>query len=141
MPDDQLINGLATDGRKVVAQTQRILMHIGQSTETAWGELFEALNVSLTDQKISQPTKDALHNMMNALQFHDVVAQQLAAAKTILTTFDEQLSPFANAPDEADLEVSVAGAFDATASFDRERVDVDDLDAWIQEAKDESDKS
>jgi len=31
--------------------------------------------------------------------------------------------------------VEVEGAFDATADFDRDRTDPDDLDAWINEAR------
>ena len=137
MPDEQPIKDVAVSGRKVVAQVQRILTQLGQSTETASGELIEKLNELLMDEGVSQATKDTLQGMMNALQFQDVVSQQLAAVTALLTAFDEQLSPFADAPDEADLDVDVAGAFDATASFDRERVDVDDLDAWINKAKED----
>lgn len=135
MPEDQSLDDLAVGGRKTVAQTVHILTQIGQSTETACGELFAALEGVLANEAVPQAVKEDLQKMMNTLQFQDVMAQQIAAAQTILAAYDDTLAPLADAPTEEDLKVDVAGAFDATASFDRERVDVDDLDAWINEAK------
>ncbi|MBT3606093.1 MAG: hypothetical protein HOE48_11950 [Candidatus Latescibacteria bacterium] len=137
MPDDQSLHDLAAGGRKAVAQAVHILTQIGQSTDTACGELFAALQEVLANEQVPQATKGELQKMMNTLQFQDVVSQQIVAAQTILAAYDDTLAPLADAPTEDDLKVDVEGAFDATANFDRERVDADDLDAWINEAKKE----
>ncbi|MFT5369219.1 MAG: putative negative regulator of RcsB-dependent stress response [Candidatus Latescibacterota bacterium] len=135
MPDEHLLHDIAADGRKAIGQTTRILTYIGQSTEAACGELFAALQLLLADEKLPQAAKGQLQNIMNTLQFQDMVSQQLAAVQTLLATFDNTLAPLADVPDEADLVVDIEGAFDATANFDRERVDVHDLDAWVKDAK------
>ena len=48
---------------------------------------------------------------------------------------EQLMAAMAKAPSEEDLKVEIEGAFDATAQFDWDRTDPDDLDAWINEAK------
>lgn len=134
---------LAVEGRRILAQTANILSGVSDSTATASNEIFEILqHIVYSDQDVvltgsPQEIRDQLMAVMNALQFQDIVSQQITAIQTLLEAFDQTLAPLADAPQEGDLSVNVAGAFDATASFDRKRVDADDLDAWINQAKEE----
>ncbi|MDP6042091.1 MAG: hypothetical protein QGG64_26310 [Candidatus Latescibacteria bacterium] len=139
---DQQLQDVAGEGRKILAQTSVILTGLGQSTEKAANEVFEilqgvaysegdGLELKLSPEEI----REQLLAAMNALQFQDIVAQQVKAIQALINAFDQTLAPHADAPDAADMDVEVEGAFDATAQFDRDRVDPDDLDAWINEAK------
>lgn len=140
---DQDLRKMAAEGRKIMAQTATILRGVSDSTASASNEIFEILqHIVYGDQDVvlkgsPQEIRDQLMGAMNALQFQDIVSQQLAAIQALLEAYDQTLAPLADAPLEADLEVGVEGAFDVTASFDRDRVDADDLDAWINQAKDE----
>jgi len=139
---DQQLPPIAA-GRKMLAQTSVILNSLGKSTEKAANEVFEILQHVVYSEgnlelKLSpQEVREQLLAAMNALQFQDIVAQQVNAMQTLMDAFDNTLSLLADAPDEEDLKVEIEGAFDATAEFDRDRTDLDDLDAWINEAKEQ----
>lgn len=139
----QQLQPIAAHGRLTLAQTVTILKSVSESTASASNEILEVLqhivysNKDVVLQGTPQEIRAQLMDVMNALQFQDIVSQQVTAIQTLLTTFDETLAPLADEPDEADVKVDIEGAFDATASFDRERVDVDDLDAWIDQAQKE----
>jgi len=143
----QQLDAIAAEGRKVLAQTAAILGGVSHSTATASNEIFEILQRIVYSEKdvvltgSPQEIRDQLMDVMNALQFQDIVSQQITAIQTLLETFDQTLAPLAGAPDESELAVHLEGAFDATASFDRDRVEVDDLDAWINQAKEDEDKT
>lgn len=140
---DLQLRHIAAQGRKTMSQTATILSGIGQSTETAFNELFDILQSivhggkdGLQLKQKPEEIRKLLMDAMNALQFQDIVSQQLNAIQALLTDFDTTLAPLADPPVET--EIAIEGAFDATAQFDRTRTDQDDIDAWINDSKKES---
>ena len=146
--NDTHLRETATRGRKVLSQTKTILSGLGTSTEAAVEEIFTILQSIVYGypkgvelQLSPREVREQLMEAMNALQFQDIVTQQLAAISALLADLDANLEPLSgDIGNTADIQTE--GAFDPNARFDREESNQDDIDSWIQgaDAQDDPEK-
>jgi hypothetical protein len=143
--------GLADQGTTDLVRASDTLQEIRRSTEAAVSEIFSVIDRvdsllgraaeedggdGQTRQALSE-ARDELALIMNALQFQDITAQQIEATKSLLAQLQAGLAGLMGGHGKGvDLPntIEVAeGTFDANASFDRDRADVDqdDIDRLI----------
>lgn len=140
---------VAAQGAATLSEAVGMLGEVRTSTEKAVGEIFDAVDRmhGLLERGLGVPAgaeetlaeiQRHLTQALNALQFQDLVFQQIRAIEALLTGLETGLKRYAETLGEAPghpVETDITdGTFDPRARFDRDHADASqaDIDSWIE---------